>query len=316
MGKGIAAARRRNRAFPNASSPLLNDDGISGQPPRPFGALDLALGRGVFFAAAAALALPVLFLWRAGAGFDRRQPVETLGTGLPFPPTGTFQVLNWLGIPYPASPLNPLSLAAAHASIWLFFTSYAPMVSTFALLVMAAFLRELELTRPAALFGGVVYAWQGDLLPFVYPGHYGYITSWPFFALGGLGSAARRANRILGLCRDQRGVVRDHGRLAHQCRSRRHLQPSDRRALSCLVLGRTGAGGNSAPACTGVLLGVSSLLLDLGFWLPPAAICAAFIALVALVDILKLHRLVLCVAVAALVALARCWRWSKAISRG
>ena len=30
-----------------------------------------------------------------------------------FPPTGSFQVLNWLGLPYPAQPLNPLSLAMA-----------------------------------------------------------------------------------------------------------------------------------------------------------------------------------------------------------
>ncbi len=56
-------------------------------------------------------------------------------------------------------------------------------MSTFALLAMAAFLRELEMPRPAALFGAVVYAWQGDVLPFVLPGHYGYITTWPFYAL-------------------------------------------------------------------------------------------------------------------------------------
>jgi hypothetical protein len=110
-----------------------------------------------------------------------------------FPPTGTFQVLNWLGVAYPAQPLNPLSLAAAHFSAWCFFTSYAPVMATLALLAMAAFLRELELSRPAALFGGVIYAWQGDILPFVYPGHYGYITSWPFFAIAAWG--ALRAER-------------------------------------------------------------------------------------------------------------------------
>jgi len=97
--------------------------------------------------------------------------------GYHFPPGGTFEVLNWLGIPYPAQPLNPLSLAVSHFSVWCFFTSYAPIIATFALLAMAAFLRELDLPRSAALFGGVIYAWQGDLLPFVYPGHYGYITS-------------------------------------------------------------------------------------------------------------------------------------------
>jgi hypothetical protein len=99
-----------------------------------------------------------------------------------FPPTGSFQVLNWLGIAYLPQPLNPLSLAA-HLPPWWFFTFYAPLMATLALLAMSAFLRELDLSRPAALFGGVVYAWQGDLLPFVYPGHYGYITSWFFFAV-------------------------------------------------------------------------------------------------------------------------------------
>jgi hypothetical protein len=39
----------------------------------------------------------------------------------------------------------------------------------------------------------VIFAWQGDLLPFVYPGHYAYITTWPFFAIGAWG--ALRAQR-------------------------------------------------------------------------------------------------------------------------
>ena len=110
-----------------------------------------------------------------------------------FPPTGSFQVLNWLGVPYSAYPLNPLSLADALESGWLFFTSYAPVIATLALLAMAAFLRELELPRPAALFGGVIYAWQGDILTFVFPGHFGYITSWPFYAIAAWG--ALRAER-------------------------------------------------------------------------------------------------------------------------
>jgi Bacterial membrane protein YfhO len=113
--------------------------------------------------------------------------------GYHFPPTGTFQTLNWLGVAYLPQPLNPLSLAAAHLPPWLFFTAYTPIISTLALLAMAAFLREWELSRPAALFGGVIYAWQGDILPFVYPGHYGYITSWPFFAIAAWG--ALRAER-------------------------------------------------------------------------------------------------------------------------
>jgi hypothetical protein len=110
-----------------------------------------------------------------------------------FPPAGTFQVLNWLGVPYLPQPLNPLSIAAALMSPWLFFTTYVPILSTLALLAMAAFLRELEVSRPAALFGAIIYAWQGDVLTFVFPGHYGYLTSWPFYALGAW--AALRAAR-------------------------------------------------------------------------------------------------------------------------
>ena len=105
-----------------------------------------------------------------------------------FPPTGSFQVLNWLGVAYLPQALNPFSLAAATLSPWWFFTTYAPVISTLALLAMAAFLRELELTRPAALFGGVIFAWQGDILPFIYPGHYAYMTSWPFFAVAAWGT--------------------------------------------------------------------------------------------------------------------------------
>ena len=110
-----------------------------------------------------------------------------------FPPTGSFQVLNWLGVPFLPQPLNPLSLAAEHLSAWCFFTAYAPVMATLGLLAMAAFLQELELPRPAALFGGVIMAWQSDILTFVYPGHFGYITMWFFFAIGAW--AALRAER-------------------------------------------------------------------------------------------------------------------------
>jgi len=105
-----------------------------------------------------------------------------------FPPSGTFQVLNWLGVAYLPQPLHPFSLAAAWLSPWWFFTAYTPIMATLALLAMAAFLREFELSRPAALFGGVIYAWQGDLLPFIYPGHYAYIATWFFFAIGAWGA--------------------------------------------------------------------------------------------------------------------------------
>ncbi len=104
-----------------------------------------------------------------------------------FPPKGTFEVLSWLGVPIEPQPLNPFSLLA-HLSPWLFFTFYTPLLATLALLAMAAFLRELELSRPAALFGAVIYAWQGDLLSFVFPAHFGYIATWPFYALAAWGA--------------------------------------------------------------------------------------------------------------------------------
>jgi hypothetical protein len=112
-----------------------------------------------------------------------------------FPPTGSFQVVNWLGLAYLPYPLNPCSLAL-HLPPWLFFTTYAPVMATCALLAMAAFLRELDLPRPAALFGGVIYAWQGDVLPFVFPGHYAYITTWPFFALAAWGALRAQRTRL------------------------------------------------------------------------------------------------------------------------
>jgi hypothetical protein len=115
--------------------------------------------------------------------------------GYTFPPTGSFQVVNWLGLAYLPNPLNPCTLAL-NLPPWLFFTTYAPVMATCALLAMAAFLRELDLPRPAALFGGVIYAWQGDLIPFVLPGHYAYITTWTFFALAAWGALRAQRTRF------------------------------------------------------------------------------------------------------------------------
>ena len=110
-----------------------------------------------------------------------------------WPPQGEFLVLNWLGLPNLPPPLNPFSLGGALLSPWFFFTTYTPVMSTLALVAMAGFLRELELPRPAALFGAVVFAWQGDILSFVFPGHFGYIATWFFYALAAWG--ALRSNR-------------------------------------------------------------------------------------------------------------------------
>ena len=105
-----------------------------------------------------------------------------------FPPRGEFLVLNWLGVANLPPSLNPFSLAAAVLPVWVFFTTYTPAIGTLALLAMAAFLRELEIPRPAALFGAVIFAWQGDLLPFVFPGHFAYIATWPFYAVAAWGA--------------------------------------------------------------------------------------------------------------------------------
>jgi hypothetical protein len=175
-----------------------------------------------------------------------------------YPPVGSFLVLNWLGQAYLPLPLNPFSLAA-DLPPWLFFTAYAPLVGTCSLLAMALFLRELELPRPAALLGGVVYAWQGDLLPFVYPGHYAYITTWPFFALAAWG--ALRSQRlghwayalISGVsCGLMVGMQPDRGAIASLLVAALYLAPALRR----------GDGGWRTPLrrlalCAGVALLVS-----------------------------------------------------------
>jgi hypothetical protein len=125
-------------------------------------------------------------------------PSNLWGEAYTFPPNGTFQVLNWLGVAFTPKTLNPLSLAAATLSPWWFFTTYAPVMATLAFLAMVAFLREFEISRPASLFGGLIFAWQGDLLPFIYPGHFAYIATWPLFALGAWAALRAQRTRQLG----------------------------------------------------------------------------------------------------------------------
>ncbi len=112
-----------------------------------------------------------------------------------FPPSGTYTVLNWLGQADLPHPLNPLTLAS-NLPAWLFFTLYPPLIATLALLAMAAFLRELECPRPAAIFGGLIFAWQGDILSFVFPGHFAYMGSWPFYAIGAWGALKAMRTRF------------------------------------------------------------------------------------------------------------------------
>jgi hypothetical protein len=190
-----------------------------------------------------------------------------------FPPTGSFQVLNWLGSAFLPQPLNPFSFAAAHFSPWLFFTFYAPVVATLALLAMAAFLRELECSRPAALFGGVIYAWQGDLLCFIFPAHFGYITTWPFFAMAAWG--ALRAQRtgywayavVSGAC----------------CGLMVELQ-ADRGGIASLLI----AGLYVAPVVGRWFKG--RFAVDAAARLRPLALCAGVAVLIALASLLALFQ--------------------------
>ncbi len=186
-----------------------------------------------------------------------------------FPPTGSFQVLNWLGVAYLPQPLNPFSLAAAHLPPWWFFTAYAPLVATLALLAMAAFLRELELPRPAALFGGVIYAWQGDLLPFVYAGHYAYITTWPFFAVAAWGALRAQRTRhwacavISGAgCGLMVGLQPDRGAIASLLIAALYLAPIFSRPITRQSLVDYLANLRHLALCAGVaaLIGLAPLL--------------------------------------------------------
>ena len=158
-----------------------------------------------------------------------------------FPPGGEYLTLNWLGIANLPPTLNPFSIAA-HLSAWLFFTAYAPVMATLTLLAMAAFLRELNLARPAALFGGVIYAWQGDLLPFVFPGHYGYIATWPFFAIAAWGAIrAQRTRHWAGSllagagCGMMVGLQPDRGAIASLLIAAFYLGPIFTRRISWKV---------------------------------------------------------------------------------
>ncbi len=175
-----------NRASPKRAGPLSIDDEIVGEYSR-FRGPWISLGVVALISLALQLALCQFFSFGEMVPMSLDvDPSNLWKQAYHFPPTGEFLVLNWLGLPNLPPPLNPYTLAA-DLPAWLFFTAYAPVMGTLALLAMAAFLREMEFSRPAALFGAVVYAWQGDLLPFVFPGHYAYITTWFFFAVAAWG---------------------------------------------------------------------------------------------------------------------------------
>jgi len=221
--------------------------------------------------------------------------------GYHFPPQGTFLVLNWLGIPNLPPPLNPFSLAA-NLPPWFFFTAYAPVMATLALLAMAAFLRELELPRPAALYGGVIFAWQGDLLPFVFPGHYGYIATWFFFAVAAWGALRVRRTRhwayaiISGLaCGLMVGLQPDRGAIASLLVAALYVAPvlCHPREWKMTPWHYLALGGATAITCLGALL--HSPVLVVG---------GSLLFLLALAALTNLWHLVLCAGTALLISLA------------
>lgn len=108
------------------------------------------------------------------------------------PPTGLFFADWWLGIAFDAQPLHVGSLVAGLPA-WVFFTVSYPLYAALAMLAMYGFLRELGMGRWVAVFGGVVYGWQGPLLTNVFSGHFLPAAQWAAVAcaMWGLLRAAR-----------------------------------------------------------------------------------------------------------------------------
>ncbi len=100
-----------------------------------------------------------------------------------FPPRDQFLSLNWLGLPLPAPALNFFTLVG-DLPPWLFFTCYPGLCAALAIAAMVLLVRELGLSPLAALFAGVTLGWQGDLVSFVYPGHFAYMAFWATLSLG------------------------------------------------------------------------------------------------------------------------------------
>jgi hypothetical protein len=99
-----------------------------------------------------------------------------------WPPHGSFATSYFLGFPAFPKALEPASLFA-RGPVWLFFTVYFPLIAALSLLACAALLRELGFSPAVSALGGVIYAWQGDLLGSLFPGHFPDASIWMAFPL-------------------------------------------------------------------------------------------------------------------------------------
>ncbi|HPA19433.1 MAG TPA: hypothetical protein PLU30_16930 [Verrucomicrobiae bacterium] len=125
------------------------------------------------------------------------------------PPTGLFFPDYWLGIGFGATTLHAGSLMALLPP-WEFFTLSYPLYAVLAVLAMYGFLREVGLGRWVAVFGGVVYGWQGPLLTNVFSGHFLPSAQWSVVACamwallravrGGGWLAAALSGACVGMC--------------------------------------------------------------------------------------------------------------------
>lgn len=97
-----------------------------------------------------------------------------------FPPHGFFSTDYWLGFPKDPAPLTPLNLLA-NLPAWWFFTTFYPLCGALSLLTFYWFLRLLGFQTALAMVGGVIYAWQGDLLGNIFPGHFAPAVQWALF---------------------------------------------------------------------------------------------------------------------------------------
>lgn len=99
-----------------------------------------------------------------------------------FPPHAVYSLNYWLGQSLLPQDFQPYSLLA-HLSASLFFSVIYPLFAALSLAACYRFLRELEFRRGVALLGGVLYAWQGDLLSNILAGHFPRPIIWFLFAV-------------------------------------------------------------------------------------------------------------------------------------
>lgn len=99
-----------------------------------------------------------------------------------FPPYGFFSFDFWLGFPHLPEGLHPLSILA-HLPPHAYFTAFYPIFGALAYAGFYQFLRSAGLDRAPACLGGLAYAWQGQILSNIYPGHFAPAPLYALFAM-------------------------------------------------------------------------------------------------------------------------------------